>query len=200
MTSSQPDQRFAELLAQARAGDENALTELVRLYENEVRIYARVLLGPALRPHLDSLDLVQSVHRSLIFGLRHGKFDLWAPENLVAFALTMVRRKVARKWRREQRQQRLSRGPTPDCNLASTLESLTSGELDPNRGAELREAIQRLCRDLNEPDRQLMELRLAGYSTAEVARELALDADHLRARLSRLRQRLRSTGILSEWL
>src|SRR5688572_13426990 len=88
---SQTARRFPELLARARAGDAEALTELVRTYESEVRVYARVLLGPALRPHLDSLDVVQSVHRSLMFGLRQGKFDLSTPQNLIAFALTMVR-------------------------------------------------------------------------------------------------------------
>jgi RNA polymerase sigma-70 factor (ECF subfamily) len=45
-----------------------------------------------------------------------------------------------------------------------------------------------------------VELRLQGYSTADAARELGLDADVLRVRLSRLRQRLRAGGVLTEWL
>jgi len=193
-------QSFPDLLARARAGDVGAMTEIVRTYEREVRIVARVLLGPALRPHLDSLDLVQSVHRSLIVGLRQDRFDISTPENLVALALTVVRRKVARKWRRDRRQQRLSHGPEQGEDLARTLESLTSTETDPARAAALNDAIRQLCRSLSEPERRVMELRLSGYSTAEAARELGADADVLRAHLSRLRQRLRSAGILSEWL
>src|SRR6188508_2597024 len=61
---------FDEILARARTGDEDALTELARQYEPEVRAVARVRLGPALRPYLDTMDLVQSVHRSLMVGLR----------------------------------------------------------------------------------------------------------------------------------
>jgi RNA polymerase sigma-70 factor (ECF subfamily) len=192
---------FSTLLAQARSGDAGAMTELVRTYEPEVRIVARVLLGPALRPHFDSLDLVQSVHRSLIVGLRQDRFDISTPENLVALALTMVRRKVARKWRRDRRQQRLSRhGDAPGEALAQTLVGLTSGETDPARAAALSDAMSQLCGSLSEPERRLMELRLSGYSTAEAARELGADADVLRAQLSRLRQRLRAAGVLNEWL
>src|SRR3954447_15322389 len=90
-------EQFAELMERARQGEAAALEELARLYEPEVRILAHVLIGPALRPHLDSMDLVQSVHKSLTVGLRQGKLDLSAPENLLALALTMVRRKVARQ-------------------------------------------------------------------------------------------------------
>jgi len=48
-------------------------------------------------------------------------------------------------------------------------------------------------------DRRLVELRLQGYSTAEVAREMNLDSRFLRVRLGRLRQRLRERGLLTEW-
>src|SRR5215475_9847353 len=98
---------FAALLTRARAGDQEALATLVQQYESKLRVVARVLLGPALRPYLDSLDLVQSVHRSLMLGLREDKFDISTPENLLALALTMVRRKAARQWRHLKRQKRL---------------------------------------------------------------------------------------------
>src|SRR5688572_12807585 len=99
---------FAALLGRARQGDEAALAELAAKYEPEVRIDARVQLGQALRPYLDSMDLVQSVHRSLLVGLRQNKFEFASPENLIGLALTMVRRKVARHWRKLRRQHRLS--------------------------------------------------------------------------------------------
>lgn len=200
MNDPASDQLFSALFARARAGDAEALSELVRTYESEVRIVAHVLLGPALRPHLDSLDLVQSVHRSLMAGLRHEKFDISTPENLVALALTIVRRKVAKKWRQVQRQERLTRGPAGDDDLFTTLASLTSREGDPAGAAEVNDALRRVCNDLTPADRRLMELRLAGYTTAEAARELGTDPDVLRAHLSRLRQHLRTAGILSEWM
>ncbi|MFO0946917.1 MAG: sigma-70 family RNA polymerase sigma factor [Planctomycetota bacterium] len=191
---------FADLLAKARTGDNSALTQLVEKYEGEIRMVARVQLGPALRPHLDSIDLVQSVHRSLMLGLRSNKFEITDPESLIALALTMVRRKVARHWRHLQRQQRLSRGPEADTHFPNLLASLSSPQSDPAEIAQRNDAIAKLWSHLDPSERKVIELRMQGHSTVEVAETLHLDADVLRVRLSRLRQRLRAEGLLIDWL
>lgn len=177
------------------------MEQLVRHYEPEVRLVARVRLGAALRPYLDSMDLVQSVHRSLILGLREDKFDISSPEKLVALALMMVRRKIARHWRRHRRQQRLSHGgPASVENLPQLLVSVSSSDSDPQVVASLRDQTERLMSTLDDTERRLIELRLEGCTTAEVGRQLGLDPDVLRVRLSRLRRRLRQKGLLTEWL
>jgi RNA polymerase sigma-70 factor (ECF subfamily) len=191
---------FAQLLERARRGEGDALARLVGQYEAKVRLVARYLLGPALQPYLDSVDLVQSVHRTLLVGLREDKFDLSTPENLMALALTLVRRKVARQWRRLQRQQRLESGAASSANLPELLSSLCSPEADPARAAQLRDQIQHLCEQLDEPDRRLLELRLQGYSPAEVADQIGLNVNAMYVRLSRLRQRLRAAGVLDDFL
>src|SRR5438552_194809 len=119
---------FVALLAQARQGDRSALAELAQQYESKVRMVARVLLGPALRPYLDSVDLVQSVHKSLMIGLRQDKFDISSPDKLIALALTMVRRKVARHWRHLQRQKRLCGNSADSGNVPQILAALNSHE------------------------------------------------------------------------
>jgi RNA polymerase sigma-70 factor (ECF subfamily) len=191
---------FAQLLECARGGDRNALAQLVQQYETKVRLVARYLLGPSLRPYLDSVDLVQSVHRTLMVGLREDKFNLTTPENLMALALTLVRRKVARQWRRMQRQQRLDSGTTSSGNLPELLTALCSPHADPARAAQYHDQIQHLCEQLDEPDRQLLELRLQGYSPAEVADKIHLNVNAMYVRLSRLRQRLRAAGVLDDFL
>lgn len=194
MTVETPDD-FAALLARARTGDAEALARLAQQYEPKVRIVARVLLGPALRPHLDTMDLVQSVHRSLMIGLRANRFDIAAPEALIALAVTMVRRKAARRWRHLRRQQRPDTGNLPDLLL-----SLSSGEVDPARQAELRDGVARLCAGLSDMERRMLELRSQGYSTDEVAGAVGLNPIALRVRLTRLRQRLQDSAVLTDWL
>lgn len=191
------DGPFGDLLLRARGGDRAALDELTRTYEKDIRIAARVLLGPALRPHLDSIDLVQSVHRSLLMGVRQDKFDVTTPGQLVALALTLVRRKVARKWRTHRRQQRVA---APTESLDDILTTLRSHEADPGRAAQIRDAVERLCRELDADDRVLLELRLDGWTTAEAARRTGQSPDALRVRLHRLRKHLHDHGVLSEWL
>jgi RNA polymerase sigma factor (sigma-70 family) len=191
---------FADLMQRARQNDNEAIAKLCGQYESKLRIVAHVLLGPALRPHLDSVDLVQSVHRTLMVGLREEKFDISTPEKLVALALTIVRRKVARHWRRVQRQQRLSGGGTQIESLPVLLGNLGSSELDPARAAQLRDQVQQLCLRLSDIERQLIQMRADGYSTQEIADALNLNHTTLRVRMTRLRERLRTSGVFSDWL
>ncbi len=174
--------------------------ELLGKYETKVRLVARVLLGPALRPYLDSLDLVQSVHGSLLRGLREETFVISTPEHLVALALTLVRRKVAQKWRHLQRQQRLSGGAAETGCLPDVLTSLSSPQDDPVRAAQFKDQVVHLSANLKETERRLLELRLQGYTLTEVAHELGLTPVALRVRLTRLRQRLRAAGVLDDCL
>ncbi len=196
MTSNASD--FTELLAKARDGDADALNLLARTYERDLRIAARVHLGPALRPYLDSIDLVQSVHRSLIRGLRGDKFDLDNSASLIALALTMVRRKVARQWRRHRRQMRLDSQINAMESANDVLATLTGRSDEPSRAAAIRDAAARVCRDLDDADRQLLELRLQGWNTAEIAQKTGHTPEALRIRLFRLRKRLAQEGIGEE--
>jgi RNA polymerase sigma factor (sigma-70 family) len=198
MPADKPDE-LGPLLNDVRAGDDDALTQLLQQYEPRLRTAARVLLGPWLRPHLDSLDLVQSVHRELLPGLRQGKYELSSPQQLLGLALTVIRRKVARSWRRLQREQSLGNGPGDADEQGESLLASRDPQADPAVNALINDAIQRVLRDLGPEDRLLIERRLAGYSTVEIARELKTDPHLLRARLSRLRQKLREDGF-AEWL
>jgi RNA polymerase sigma-70 factor (ECF subfamily) len=197
--STEPEE-FAALLERGRQGDRGALAQLARQYEPKVRLVARVLLGPALRPYLDSVDLVQSVHKSLLLGLRQDKFDISNPENLIALALTLVRRKVARQWRHLRRQQRLDAGPGEADALAQLLTSLSSPQPDPARAAQFNDQVRQLCTNLDQTERHMLDLRLQGYSTSEIAERLGLNPITLRVRLTRLRQRLQAAGVLDDWL
>jgi RNA polymerase sigma-70 factor (ECF subfamily) len=189
---------FEELLRRARAGEADALTRLTEQYEPKVRIVARVLVGPAMRPYLDSVDVVQSVHRSLVAGLRDGKHDLSSPDHLVALAVTMLRRKVASLWRHLQKQRRLSGGEMAPGGPPEPLDARPGAAPDPAVEAAARDAAWRIIAGLTEPEQRMLELRLQGYSTDEIAARLGLSPVALRVRLSRLRGRLEKAGVLRE--
>ena len=176
------------------------MSELCRQYEPRLRVVARVLLGPALRPALDSMDLVQSVHRSLLLGIRDEKFDVSTPENLIALAVTLLRRKVARQWRRQRRQRRGIGGRSSVDLLPAILADLTTPEAGPAETAQYHDQLEQLCRQLDATERHIMALRIDGYTTAEIAEQLGLNHVTLRVRLTRLRERLRGTDTLHDWL
>jgi RNA polymerase sigma factor (sigma-70 family) len=174
--------------------------DLLRRYERHIRLVARVKLGSALRRYLDSVDLAQSVHLALVKGLREEKFDPSDPERVVGLAVRMVRRKVARHLRRLYRRERLTNLLAQSRAVAPDAESAVASEADPAAVAEFNEALDRILETLDEPDRRLIELRLEGCTTAEAAREMGVDADVLRVRLGRLRQRVRVRHALVDWL
>jgi RNA polymerase sigma factor (sigma-70 family) len=163
---------------------------------------ARMRLGAALRPHLDSIDLVQSVHRSLLIGIRENRFDISSPQKLIALALTIVRRKVARQWRHLKRQQRLSHANEDDSSepLVDVLVSLQSPAPDVSDEVASRENLKRLLAELDPIETKLITMRIEGFSTAQAAQVLDLDPDVLRVKLSRLRKRLRERGFENDLL
>jgi RNA polymerase sigma factor (sigma-70 family) len=194
----EPD-RFAELLRLAGQGQLEAQELICKQYERQVRIVARVLLGPQLRPHLDTTDVMQSVHRSLLIGLRDHKFDISTPEKLVALACSMVRRKVARKWRRHRRQVRWD-NTGGENSLLQTLSSLSSHGEDPQKAAEYQDELARLFADLTPSERTMIERRLEGFTTGEVAAELGIPPVTVRVRWNRLRKRLEAAGVYADWM
>jgi RNA polymerase sigma factor (sigma-70 family) len=198
---NEQEEDFASLLRRARQGDAAALGELTRRYEAKIRLVARTLLGPALRPHLDSLDLVQSVHRSVMAGLRDERFDLAGADDLIGLAVTIVRRKVARQWRRRRREVAASPAAPADADrFLELLASLRRPQADPAREAQFREQLEHLSASLTPQERQMLQMRLDGHSSAEIAQALGLTHVNLRVRLTRLRQRLQSTGVINDWL
>jgi RNA polymerase sigma factor (sigma-70 family) len=135
-----------------------------------------------------------------MLGLRQDRFDISSPEKLIALALTIVRRKVARKWRHMRRQRRFSAGSDESSSIAQVLTSLSSNEADPARSAQLKDSVQHLCNSLDATEQRIMEMHSQGYTTAEIAREVGLNPGALRVRMTRLRQRVRAAGIFSEWI
>jgi len=188
---------LTSLETRVRLGDEEALAELLRRYEPEVRRVARYLLGRLMRPGLDSVDLVQSVYVTLLEGLRDKRFSLSNSQQFLGLANKIVRGKVARHWRKVQHQFPLD-AEALETGVGSG--ATASREADPAAQVEHTDALEHLFGFLNEAERQVVELRLLGCSTAEVARRLGLDPDVLRVRLSRLRRRLREEKALFEWL
>ena len=193
---------FTDLIARASGGDAAALDELARQYEPKVRVVARVLLGPALRPYLDTVDLAQSVHKSIMVGLRDNKFEIVGPDQLVGLALTVLRRKAAKHWRHLRRQRRLSGdGPAPQGDsLPGLLTALSSPGTDPAADAEFRDQMDHLCSHLDAAEKQILDLRLEGHTPSEIADRIGVSRVALRVRLTRLRQRLQASGVMTDWL
>jgi len=176
------------LLDRVREGDEDALAALLEEFQYPIRRVARRFLGRALRPHLDSVDLMQVVHKTLLLALRNQKIELAEPEKVVALATTIVQRNVAHYWGHIKRK--------PETQLSAAVGSQDEPFDDdtPAKVCAFTDEVENLLKGLNPVDRRLLELRLNGYTTADAARELDVAPSRLRMRLGRLRKRFKQLG------
>ncbi|MDX1929659.1 MAG: sigma-70 family RNA polymerase sigma factor [Pirellulaceae bacterium] len=189
-------QDFEALSRLAANGDVAAQWALLETYASEVRIVARVHLGAQLRPHLDSLDVTQSVHKSILTGLITGRFFIDSSRGLVALACMIARRKIAKKWRKHRRQTRLDTAASPDLVVGLTEQALVKDTVPLNDNRQSPSEVAReqlsLIRDsVTDIERLLIDRKLAGKTAVEIADELKVDPVAVRVRWSRLCAKLR---------
>src|SRR5262245_24261641 len=192
-----PNDDFADLLARVRGGDDAATAELVRRYERTVLRSVRSRLSQAMRGALDSMDVMQSVYRSLLTGVKNERFQLTTPQQLIGLAVVLVQRKVARHWRKLKRIPNMANAAA-DLNSAPPLEAIASDEAPPSEIATANDLLVAFLTQLDAFDRQLDRLKLAGHSSVESAAILGREPAFVRMRWSRLRQQLRDRGYTDE--
>lgn len=182
-----------DLLRRVRAGDADAVRELVQRYESEIRRIARLRLHPRLRRVLDSTDICQSVLHSFFVRAALGEYELNTAEDLLRLLGGMVRHKVATQARREHAQRRDQRRTEADD--AAVREALTP-EASPSRIVAGRELLQRFRERLSEQERRLADLRAQGEEWSAIAAQLGESAEALRKRLGRgIRRVARALGL-----
>jgi DNA-directed RNA polymerase specialized sigma24 family protein len=95
----------------------------------------------------------------------------------------------------------LQRSPTGDASyITSVLSSIANPHAGPAEIAEFDDKLERLCKELNAIERIMLEMRLDGHTNAEIAERVKIHPVAIRARWTRLRQRLDSLGVFSDWV
>jgi DNA-directed RNA polymerase specialized sigma24 family protein len=178
------EQEFADLFARARQGDQGALAALQAALEEKLRKAAHRRLGRVLRRYVGSMDIVQSAQRTLLRGLRAGKYDVPGPEKLTALALRILQRKVAQKWRKVRKDLRLS------DRLAQGANSRSAAPDGAARAVENAELVHHLMKYMNETEKELVRLCLQGHTITSAAEHLKLTPAYARVLLGRMRARL----------
>jgi RNA polymerase sigma factor (sigma-70 family) len=173
---------FGDLLARARSGDREAVEKLIKEYEPHIRRVAHRRLGPELRAFFDTLDMVQSINRSFMLGLKQNKLPITSPEHLIRVVVVMLKRKVARRYRKFH----------PEAEARQRHEQLIPQKIEnPAETVERDDLLTRIMKYLNVRGRRLLELFLQGYSTAEVARIFEWDPGRVRVERARLFKKIR---------
>src|SRR5262249_3107097 len=115
---------FKGLMLRVRDGDAEAAAELVRNYEPIIRVAVRTRLrDPALRRHLDSFDICQSVLARFFVRATTGQYEIDQPAQLIHLLETMARNelfKQAKRFRAIRRDyRRLNESELDDFEIAA---------------------------------------------------------------------------------
>ena len=184
------DEAFSALLEQARSGQSNAATELVRRYEPELRRFVRVRLTDArLRRFIDSVDICQSILGRFFTGFFAGKYQIQGPDQLIALLLHMARNELCDQLRRQRAARRGGRGVQPSASYPP--EDLADSDASPSEQVAATEWVKEVLQRLTAQERLIVQRRMAGTGWAELARELQTNAEVLRKRFTRAMQRAR---------
>jgi RNA polymerase sigma factor (sigma-70 family) len=188
------DPESAELLARWREGEQQAATELVERFTERLLALARSQLSEKLARRIDPEDVVQSAYRSFFVAARADRYelrrkgDLW--QLLAAITMHKLHHQVARHTagkRALHREEVL--GDTGSLRGRET--ELMARTPTPLEAAALVDELEFALRQLSPLHRQIVEMRLQGYSLQEIASATDRSERRVRWVLEQLKGQLR---------
>src|SRR5262249_59532535 len=130
---------FRHLIRQVRAGEPQAIAQMVRQYEPAIRLAVHVrLTDPALRRLMDSQDICQSVLASFLVRAAAGQYEVDTPDQLVRLLATMARNKLVNQATRQRAARRDHRHLRPH---PATAEDIGEPGPDPSEVAAPEEPL-----------------------------------------------------------
>lgn len=161
----------SEWIAGMKDGDSNAVTSLWDRYFDRLCSLANKKLAGATRSFVDEQDLAVGAMREIWEGAREGRFRrLQNREDLWQLLVVITSRKAANVHRRQNARRKAVRRRS-DFHSSVVLEFLEVIESPPTES--LIDQIPLSCNDLlsrlEERDRDIALMRLAGHSNTEIA-------------------------------
>jgi RNA polymerase sigma factor (sigma-70 family) len=160
-----------DLLSRYRQGDEAAATELYRRYVEQLAAVARGQLSSKIAARLDPEDVVQSAYRSFFIRAREGEYVLQRGGDLWRLLVGIVRNKALAQVERHtaarrtfRREERFDHAGAPLAELAALAH-----EPSPEEASVASELLVEIMAELTPAQRQVLELRLQGFTLDEIA-------------------------------
>jgi RNA polymerase sigma-70 factor (ECF subfamily) len=187
------DGSFGQLMAGLRDQDGEAARQLFNRFAGRLIGLARARLDQVVRAKVGAEDVVQSVFKSFFRCHADGQFDVRSWDALWSLLVVITARKCGRQLRRFRGAGRDVRrevpAPASSDDSAAGWEALAR-DPSPEEAAVLAETLERLMRGLKERERQVLELRLQGYTVPEISARVGRTEFTVQGILTRVRQRL----------
>ena len=162
-----------DLIKQFKEGSESAATELFDRYCERLMKLARRRIGQRMTSRVDPEDVIQSAFRTFFVRVKNDEFTFQGENDLFKLLVRLTVHKTLRQvafHRAAKRNPELEAGHGSDAQ--EMLQQLSTGEATPEVEVTLLDEFERFMKQLPEFDRKVLEMRLQGYSTTEIAAEL----------------------------
>ena len=185
--SQSPEKSGNDLVQQVRAGDDAAAEAIFRRYAEQLARLAERQMSRQVARRLDGDDVVQSVFRTFFVRVERGEFQINSSDQLWTLLVQITLRKACEQGRRHTAGIRDGRLEADDSALLSALVARPP-EIEEAHllNDEIDRAISNLPVNQHPAYRQLLELKLAGYSNDEIADQLGIVRRTVERMLSRL--------------
>lgn len=151
-------------------GDEQVVAEFVSAFGPALERIAADRMSPALQRRVGADDVFQSVCRTFFRRAQGGEFTLPDRESLWRLLCAITLNKVRLHARFHSAQKR---GALRDAGDASELAGTASdGQISPGEAAEFADEMSNLIASLGDTEGRLVQLKMEGYSHAEIADQL----------------------------
>jgi RNA polymerase sigma-70 factor (ECF subfamily) len=184
------DRSFDSLLAGLRRGSDEAAAQVVRQYTMRLIDIARRQISSKLARRVDPEDVVQSAYRSLFLRIHQGQFELGSGDDLWKLLLSITLNKLRRQAQFHSAARRSIEKEQSDSGGAAASAEPASLEPSPDEAAALVDELEGFFKELSDSERPVIELRLQGASTADIAKQLNCSERTVRRILERVTDRL----------
>lgn len=171
MAASPSDDR--DLVAEFKAGSESAARELFDKYCERLMKLAKRRIGQRMTSRVDPEDVIQSAFRTFFVRVKNDQFVFDAEDDL--FKL-LVRLTVNKALRQIAYHRAAKRNPELEAGQASEsqdmLQQLRDDTPSPEVEAALIEEFEKFMEQLQPTEREVLSMKLQGYSTVEIAEKL----------------------------
>lgn len=170
MSESEPP--ITLLLKRCKAGEQDALADLVTQYWTGLVNFARSRLGDRPRLAFDEEDVVLSAMAAFAQEIRAGRLEGVAHgDELLAWLTTVVARKSIDRLRSRDAARR---GAGRQTSLTDREENVIDDAHSAQSQLVIRETYERYVQGLPEDLRQIAELHLGGWNQQQIAEKLAV--------------------------
>ena len=195
--SGETDEQMRAMLLGLVSGNNSAYAEFWRLYGERLRAVAHSRLPLLLQNRLEAADVVQSACRSFFRRATGGELKLSDSESLWRLLCAMTLNKARMQIRFHSRKRR---SPKRELPLESPGEESSgfdgiqpaAAAASPAEMVIFTDQLELLMSSLDAEERQMVELKLQDYSSAEIASQLGCSDRTVRRLLQRIRDRWQS--------